>query len=67
MGIVIKTAKPYFRRVTKFNQEAEFRRKIEIFLLELTPLAKSSRCPAVRQRIGVLIFQVLMIAEQSIG
>lgn len=67
MGIVIKTAKPYFRRVTKFNREPELRRKIEIFLLELTPLAKSSRCPAVRNRIGVLVCQVLVIADQGLG
>jgi hypothetical protein len=67
MGIVIKAAKPYFRRITKFNREAEFRRKIEIFLLELSPLAKTSHCPAVRHRVGVLIFQVLLIAEQSLG
>lgn len=67
MGIVIKTATPYFRRVTKFNRETEHRRKIEIFLLELTPLARSSRCTAVRQRIGALVFQVLVIAEQNLG
>jgi hypothetical protein len=64
MNSVINETKVYFRRITKFNREKESRRKIEIYLMELSPLGKSLRYSSLRRRIGGLASDVLQIAEQ---
>ena len=67
MNSVINETRTYFRRITKFNREEISRRKIEIYLMELTPLAKSSRYSSLRRRIGSLASDVLLMADQHAG
>ncbi len=67
MGVVINETKIYFRRIMKFNREENSRRKIEIYLMELTPLAKSSQYSSLRRRIGGLASDILQIADQHAG